>query len=154
LRAKSIAAAIADFGLRISDFFVFLFQSAFRNLQSAIWRRAYRAPSRAPLHQNNPALSERMVCPPGRENESCLMVFARNFLASGPGNAGHSIPLAPIWKKAGKRQKILAPPRLMLLYWGRSNLQDRCKAHAVSSPLNPGGKGMPWFIQPHDSSAE
>jgi hypothetical protein len=31
------------FGLRISDFFGFLFQSAFRNLQSAIWRRAQRA---------------------------------------------------------------------------------------------------------------
>jgi hypothetical protein len=32
LRAKSIGSVILDFGLRISDFFGFLFQSAFRNL--------------------------------------------------------------------------------------------------------------------------
>ena len=43
LRAKSIGPVISDFGLRISDFFGFLFQSAFRNRHSAIWRRAYRA---------------------------------------------------------------------------------------------------------------
>jgi hypothetical protein len=43
LRGKSIAPVISDCGFRIADFFAFLFQSAFRNLQSAIWRRAYRA---------------------------------------------------------------------------------------------------------------
>jgi len=35
LRGKSIGSVISDFGLRISDFFGFLFQSAFRNRHSA-----------------------------------------------------------------------------------------------------------------------
>jgi hypothetical protein len=50
-------------------------------------RRAYRAPGRAPLHRNNPVLAQRMACPPTPENDWCLMVFARNALAPGPGNA-------------------------------------------------------------------
>jgi hypothetical protein len=37
LCAKSIGPVISDCGFRILDFFGFLFQSAFRNLQSAIW---------------------------------------------------------------------------------------------------------------------
>jgi len=34
-----------------------------------------------------PVLGERTACPPGPRNEVCLMVFARNALAFGPGNA-------------------------------------------------------------------
>jgi len=36
LRAKNIGPAISNAGFRISNFFASLFQSAFRNLQSAI----------------------------------------------------------------------------------------------------------------------
>jgi hypothetical protein len=36
LRGKSIGPVISNCGLRISDFFGFLFQSAFRNRHSAI----------------------------------------------------------------------------------------------------------------------
>jgi hypothetical protein len=50
-------------------------------------RRAYRAPGRAPLQRNNPVLRERTACPPSPRNERRLMVFSRNALASGPGNA-------------------------------------------------------------------
>jgi len=32
-------------------------------------------------------LGKRTACPPDPGNEMCLMVFARNALASGPGNA-------------------------------------------------------------------
>jgi hypothetical protein len=59
-----------------------------------IVRRAYRAPSsqsslndRTPLQRIYFILGERMACPPAPENETCLMVFARNPLAAGPGNA-------------------------------------------------------------------
>jgi len=38
-----------------------------------------------PLHQKNPGLGERTACPPDPRNEACLMVFACNALASGPG---------------------------------------------------------------------
>jgi len=58
-------------------------------------RRASRAPGgsaelaedRAPLHRDTPVLARRTACPPAPENEAWLMVFARNSLASGPGNA-------------------------------------------------------------------
>ena len=40
-----------------------------------------------PMHRNTPVLTERNGCPPGLRNEACLMVFACNALASGPGNA-------------------------------------------------------------------
>jgi len=40
------------------------------------------APTRIQPEDVVPAL-----CPPGPRNEGCLMVFARNALASGPGNA-------------------------------------------------------------------
>jgi hypothetical protein len=63
LRGKSIGPVISDCGLRISDFLVFFF-----NPHSAI---------------GIPHLN----CPPGPRNEARLMVFARNALASGPGNA-------------------------------------------------------------------
>jgi len=49
--------------------------------------RAARAPGRAPLHRKTPVLEERTACPPGPRNEACLMIFARNALASGPGMA-------------------------------------------------------------------
>jgi len=61
LRAKSIGPVILDFGFRV--FWVFFF-----NPHSAI---------------GIPHLN----CPPGPRNEGRLMVFARNALASGPGNA-------------------------------------------------------------------
>jgi hypothetical protein len=38
-------------------------------------------------------------CPPGPRKEGRLMVFARNALASGPGNAWNSIHLPPTWRK-------------------------------------------------------
>jgi len=75
------------FGFRISDFFGFSLsiripQSTIRNFV----RRAHRAPSRAPLHPNNPVLTERTICPPGPRNGMRLMVFPRNAPASWPGN--------------------------------------------------------------------
>jgi hypothetical protein len=63
LRGKSIGPVISDFGFRISDFLVFFF-----NPHSAI---------------GIPHLG----CPPGPGSEARLMVFSRNALASGPGNA-------------------------------------------------------------------
>jgi len=54
-------------------------------------RRAHRAPSHAlrvtPLRRNIPVFGKRKACPPGPENEARLMIFARNALVSGPGNA-------------------------------------------------------------------
>jgi len=50
-------------------------------------RRADRATGRAPLQRNHPVLEKRTACPPDPENDLCLMVFARNALASGPGTA-------------------------------------------------------------------
>jgi hypothetical protein len=67
--------------------------SAGKEIQSKIllgfrkMRRAHRAPSRAPLHRDTPVLRERRACPPGPRNDACLMVFPRNALAFGPGNA-------------------------------------------------------------------
>jgi hypothetical protein len=63
LRGKSIGPAISDFGLRISDFLDFFF-----NLHSAIGIPQFG-------------------CPPGPRNEARLMIFARNALVFGPGNA-------------------------------------------------------------------
>jgi hypothetical protein len=92
LNGKSIGPGISDCGLRISDFLGFLFQSAFRNRHSAIWRRAYRALPNSEFGMWN---SEFLLLfsiphfhrPPDPKNETCLMVFARNALAFGPGNA-------------------------------------------------------------------
>jgi hypothetical protein len=61
LRGKSIGLPISDFELRISDFLGSCFHSAFRNLQSAILM--------------------------ARRSKARLMVFARNVLASRPGNS-------------------------------------------------------------------
>jgi hypothetical protein len=94
LRAKTIGPVISDCGLRISDFFGFLFQSAFRNRHSAIWWRAYRAPQIRNVELGiswflfsipHSALSiPHFHRPPDPKNETCLMVFARNALPSGP----------------------------------------------------------------------
>ncbi len=62
--------------------------------------RAHRAPGRAPLQRNNPVRAERMACPPLSRNDACLMVFSRNALACGPGNAWNSIDVTPTWRKA------------------------------------------------------
>jgi hypothetical protein len=82
------------FGLRIADFGFFGFsfsiripQSAFRNLEAA-----YRALPNSEFGMWN---SEFLLLfsiphfhrPPDPKNETCLMVFARNALAFGPGNA-------------------------------------------------------------------
>jgi len=59
-----------------------------------------RQPSRrAPLQRNYPVLGKRTACPPDPENESCLMVFARNALAFGPGNGRNSIGLTTACRK-------------------------------------------------------
>jgi hypothetical protein len=54
-------------------------------------RRAHRAPGHAlrvtPLQVKNSVLGERAAYPPGPGNDARLMIFARNGLASGPGNA-------------------------------------------------------------------
>jgi hypothetical protein len=42
---------------------------------------------RAHLQRNNPVIEGRRACPPDPRNEKRLMVFARNALAFGPGNA-------------------------------------------------------------------
>jgi len=60
---KSIGPAISDFGLRISDFLDFFF-----NPHSAIGIPQFG-------------------CPPGPRNDPRLMIFPRNALASGAGNA-------------------------------------------------------------------
>jgi len=49
--------------------------------------RAARAPGRAPLHRNTAVRGEGTFRLPGLRNETCLMIFARNALASGPGMA-------------------------------------------------------------------
>jgi hypothetical protein len=92
LNAKSIGPGISDCGLRISDFLGFLFQSAFRNRHSAIWRRAYRAPQIRNVEFgiltsffHSAIRIPHLNCPPDPKNETCLMVFAFNALASGPG---------------------------------------------------------------------
>jgi len=59
--AKSIGLSISDFELHISDFWTVVFQSAFRNLQSAI-------PIARPVHEKEAAL-----------------IFAHKLLAPGPG---------------------------------------------------------------------
>jgi hypothetical protein len=60
---KASADSISDFELRISDFGVFFF-----NPHSAVDIPQFRGP-------------------PGPRNDARLMVFARNALAFGPGNA-------------------------------------------------------------------
>jgi len=47
-------------------------------------------------------------CPPDPENEPCLMVFARNALAFGPGNGRNSIGLTNTCRKVkvGKMNRI------------------------------------------------
>ena len=67
--------------------------------------RAHRAPSLAPLHRNNPVLGQRTACPPDPENEPCLMIFARNVFAFGPGNGRNSIGLTTTCRrvKVGRR---------------------------------------------------
>jgi hypothetical protein len=55
--------------------------------------RAARAPGWAPLHRKIPVLGERSACPPDPRNDLCLMIFPRNALASGPGNAQNSMGL-------------------------------------------------------------
>ena len=45
------------------------------------------APGRAPLQRNHLFLGGRRACPPGPRNDARLMIFARNALAFGPGNA-------------------------------------------------------------------
>jgi hypothetical protein len=77
-------------------------------------RRAYRAPGRAPLHRNNPVLARRMACPPAPENEGRLMVFARNALASGPGNACNSTDLSPTCRKVKVYKLFAACPQPFL----------------------------------------
>jgi hypothetical protein len=93
------------------------FPSCFRMV-----RRAYRAPGlrraqssrRAPLHRTNPLLGEKRTCPPGPRNESRLMVFGRNALASRPGNAWNSTHLPSSWQelKGGKIWNFPLPSSL------------------------------------------
>jgi hypothetical protein len=87
LRGKSIGLVISDCGFRIVDFFGFLFQSAFRNRHSAIWRRAYRAPGRAPLQRNYPVLGKRTACPPDPEMNRALWFLRATPLLSGRATA-------------------------------------------------------------------
>jgi hypothetical protein len=67
-------------------------------------------PSGHPTSSFQPAmtifLGERTDCPPGPENEGCLMIFARDALACGPGNAENSIHLMPTWRKVKEGKKI------------------------------------------------
>ena len=77
------------FGLRIADFGFFGFsfsiripQSAFRNLVAGPWAIHRIAPTR--IQPEDVVLA---LCPPGPRNETRLMIFSRNALASGPGNA-------------------------------------------------------------------
>jgi hypothetical protein len=71
-------------------------------------RRVHRAPGRAPLLRNTPVFRGRSVCPPWPRREACLMVFARDALASGPGKAWNVIAFTPTWRKVkvGKHKKI------------------------------------------------
>jgi len=62
-------------------------------------RRVHRAPGRAPLLRNTPVFRGRSVCPPWPRREACLMVFARDALASGPGKAWNVIAFTPTWRK-------------------------------------------------------
>jgi hypothetical protein len=52
-----------------------------------------------PPQWNDPVCAERTACPPGPSNETRLMIFAGNTLASGPSNAQHSTAFTPIWRK-------------------------------------------------------
>ena len=119
-------------GLRIADFgfFDFLFQSALRNRHSAIWRRAYRAPLNSEFGilfffltiPHSAFYIPHFGCPPDPENEPCLMVFARNALAFGPGNGRNSIGLTITCRKVkvGKKKacRIADPPLFTKGEWG------------------------------------
>jgi hypothetical protein len=78
------------FGLRISDFFGFLFQSAIRIPHfggGPIGRYRIR---NFYFFFSNPHSAigiPHFNCPPGPRNERCLMIFSRRALTSGPGNA-------------------------------------------------------------------
>jgi hypothetical protein len=99
LCGKSIGSVISDCGLRISDFFGFLSiripQSAFRNLEagpSGATECGIRNVEFGILFffltiPHSAFYIPHFGCPPGLKNDSCLMVFSRNALASGPGNA-------------------------------------------------------------------
>jgi len=93
--------------------------------------RAARAPGHAkrvtPLQRNNPVRAERMACPPGPRTDPCLMVFPRNALACGPGNAWDSIDVTPTWRKA----KVVQIGERVKEY--RENLRK------------PGGEGALYF---------
>jgi hypothetical protein len=141
LRGKSIGSAISDCGFRISDFFGFLLQSAFRNRHSAIWGRAYRALPNSEfgilcfffsiLH--SAFYIAHLSCPPDPENEPCLMVFARNALAFGPGTGRNSIGLTTTCRKV-KVGKV-RPQNLLLE--PSDQRSDECKrACCMSHPFS------------------
>ena len=82
---KSIGPVISDCGLRIADFFGFLFQSTFRNRHSAIWWRADRALGNSEFGMWNSEFFAsffailhsalcipHLKCPPGPRNEERL----------------------------------------------------------------------------------
>jgi len=84
-KASAQLFRIADFGFRI--FLVFFF-----NPHSAIGIPQFGGgpigrPAGRPYNAITLFLGERTACPPGLRDETRLMVFARNALASGPGNA-------------------------------------------------------------------
>jgi len=132
---------LSYFGLRISDFFGFLLQSAFRNRHSAIWGRAYRALPNSEfgilcfffsiLH--SAFYIAHLSCPPDPENEPCLMVFARNALAFGPGTGRNSIGLTTTCRKV-KVGKV-RPQNLLLE--PSDQRSDECKrACCMSHPFS------------------
>jgi hypothetical protein len=108
-KASAQLFRIADFGFRIFWIFFFNPHSAIgipqfgggpigrakfgiRNVEFGILTSFFSIPHSA-------IRIPHLNCPPGPGNEVRLMVFARNALAPGPGNAWHSIHLIPTWRK-------------------------------------------------------
>jgi hypothetical protein len=109
LRGKSIGPVISDCGFRI--LWVFFF-----NPHSAIGIPQFGGGpiGRYRIRNSECGIRNTLVlfsiphsaiaiphfnCPPGPRSEMRLMVFSRNTLPSGPGNAWNSIHLPPKWRK-------------------------------------------------------
>jgi hypothetical protein len=109
------------FGLRISDFGFFCFpfsiripQSTIRNLEAGLsggTQFGIRNVEFGILFffltiPHSAFYIPHFGCPPNPENEPCLMIFARNALAFGPGNGRNSIGFAT----TGRRVRVGKEP--------------------------------------------
>jgi len=144
-RPSYFGLRISDFGFLGSSFSIRIPQSAFRNLQAGPWAIHRIAPTR--IQPEDVVLA---LCPPVLWNQRCLMVFAHQVLAPGPGTRPQTTSKWPPVESALSGSlpfKPLALPEVMKDRWlyAESNFSP-----AASFPNSGTSARGSWRSRPGD----